>query len=116
VHQFVHIINDPFYQSAYSLSIHLFSVPLVVYLLHAQLDLSVTYKNYRNFQRMNDRILGKLTDISRSSSRELRRDDVKQLGLDPVGDYEFLEQLIDLYSFDVELEALGFSTCCPELC
>lgn len=70
----------------------------------------------RNFQRMNDRILSKLADVSRSDSHDLSRDEVKQLGLDPVGDHAFLLQLIDLYSFDVELEPMGFGTCCPELC
>ncbi|XP_062501052.1 DENN domain-containing protein 11-like [Corticium candelabrum] len=69
-----------------------------------------------NFQRMNNKILSKLADVSRSDCHDLSKVDINELGLDPINDHAFLQQLIDLYSFDVNLEPIGLTACCPLFC
>jgi len=63
------------------------------------------------FSELNTHLFQTLFDASVSGDRTLTSDALIDLGLDPIGDRVFLEELADLYGIDVTL--ILDNVCCP---
>ena len=64
------------------------------------------------FTELNDRLFQTLLDISCSQDRQLTSDHMKSMGLDPIGDRNFLMELVEHYGIDVVL--MVDNPCCPK--
>lgn len=56
------------------------------------------------FTNLNDRLFGKLIEIE-SFSKQVTSEDMKKMDLDPIGDRDFILQVIRFYDFNVKLVA-----------
>lgn len=63
------------------------------------------------FTEQNNRIFQTLIDVSSSQDRQLTSDHMKSMGLDPIGDRNFLIELVETYGIDVML--MVDNPCCP---
>ncbi|XP_072013324.1 DENN domain-containing protein 11-like [Amphiura filiformis] len=63
------------------------------------------------FLDQNNHIFQTLLDVSTSEDRAVTTDHMKAMGLDPVGDRQFLMDLIELYGIDVIM--MVDNPCCP---
>ena len=63
------------------------------------------------FSELNTHLFQTLFDASVSGERTLTSETLIELGLDPIGDRVFLEELADLYGIDVTL--VLDNVCCP---
>lgn len=63
------------------------------------------------FTQLNTLLFQTLFDASLCGDRSLTSESFKELGLDPVGDRLFLEELADLYGIDVTM--IVDNVCCP---
>lgn len=59
----------------------------------------------------NNHIFQTLLDVSKSVDKSLTSEHMKDMGLDPVGDRQFLMELLELYGIDVIL--MVDNPCCP---
>ncbi|XP_033123746.1 DENN domain-containing protein 11-like [Anneissia japonica] len=63
------------------------------------------------FLEMNNHIFQTLLDISITQDKSLTSDHMKSMGLDPIGDRQFIMDLLELYGIDVLL--ILDNPCCP---
>ncbi|XP_071957378.1 DENN domain-containing protein 11-like [Antedon mediterranea] len=63
------------------------------------------------FLEMNNHIFQTLLDISMTQDKALTSDHMKSMGLDPIGDRQFIMDLIELHGIDVLL--ILDNPCCP---
>ena len=65
----------------------------------------------RFFLEQNNHIFQTLMDVSESQDKALTTDHMKAMGLDPIGDRQFIMDLVELYGIDVIL--MVDNPCCP---
>ncbi|XP_077983342.1 DENN domain-containing protein 11-like [Glandiceps talaboti] len=63
------------------------------------------------FLEQNNRLFQTLYDVSLSQDKSLTSDHMKSMGLDPLGDRQFIMDLVELYGIDVVL--MVDNPCCP---
>ncbi|XP_070574662.1 DENN domain-containing protein 11-like [Ptychodera flava] len=63
------------------------------------------------FLEQNNRLFQTLYDVSLSQDKSLTSDHMKGMGLDPLGDRQFIMDLVELYGIDVVL--MVDNPCCP---
>ncbi|KAK3578963.1 hypothetical protein CHS0354_034753 [Potamilus streckersoni] len=64
------------------------------------------------FSEQNNRIFQTLLDVANSQDQQLTNEHMKSMGLDPVGDRQFLMELVEHYGIDVVL--MVDNPCCPK--
>ena len=71
----------------------------------------IPFTPLRFFLEQNNHIFQTLMDVSESQDKALTTDHMKAMGLDPVGDRQFIMDLVELYGIDVIL--MVDNPCCP---
>ena len=63
------------------------------------------------FLEQNNHIFQTLLEVSATEDKALTTDHMKAMGLDPVGDRQFIMDLVELYGIDIIL--MIDTPCCP---